>query len=82
MTPGEKISEISRLMFPRLYIYGGQDLNVGIFSDFNYIQLNKELTLSCWEPVYVNGTVTPGKMLLWDSADLIIRPFVSNGNSA
>jgi len=46
----------------RLYVYGGQDLNVGIFSDFNYIQLNKELTLSCWEPVHVNGTVSPGPL--------------------
>ena len=46
--------------FCRLYVYGGQDLNVGIFSDFNYIQLNKELTLSCWEPVHINGIVSPG----------------------
>lgn len=59
-------SKYHRLRFFRLYIYGGQDLNVGIFSDFNYIQLNKELTLSCWEPVNVKGTVTPGKELLWD----------------
>jgi len=46
----------------RLYVYGGQDLNVGIYSDFNYVQLNEDLFLTHWEPVRVKGTQSPGPL--------------------
>eukprot|EP00330_Aristerostoma_sp_ATCC50986_P012646 CAMPEP_0114603374 /NCGR_PEP_ID=MMETSP0125-20121206/25801_1 /TAXON_ID=485358 ORGANISM="Aristerostoma sp., Strain ATCC 50986" /NCGR_SAMPLE_ID=MMETSP0125 /ASSEMBLY_ACC=CAM_ASM_000245 /LENGTH=107 /DNA_ID=CAMNT_0001814155 /DNA_START=63 /DNA_END=383 /DNA_ORIENTATION=+ len=44
----------------KLYVYGGSDLNQGIFHDFNYIEINEEFTLSHWKPVKTKTKANPG----------------------
>lgn len=57
---GNLLCQIQSFLIARLYVYGGQDLNIGNYSDFNVIELNEELTLSHWDSVVTKTKVSPG----------------------
>jgi len=46
----------------RLYVYGGSDLNLGIFSDFYYIDIKEDFSVSHWKPVEIMSKTYPGEL--------------------
>jgi hypothetical protein len=45
-------------------VYGGSDLNLGIFSDFHYIDIPEDYVLSHWKKVNCKTNESPGKNII------------------